>query len=144
MDTALTVGNNLPLVKTGLNKQNTIAKVILLLLGDIIGENDRSELREVEVSTFDNCRESGFMYRALNAKQDITFCVYEHRNSDQLIINGCKTENLKSYGAYSGGKWDNLAQFSYYDHYRLAEELERLLKSCVLGTFDESRVEEKE
>lgn len=141
MSNELTKGRDLPLVKTAIGTQETIAKVVMLLLGDLIGEGHGSDLKEVEVIPFENGRESGYMYRALHAQQDITFSVYEHRNSDKLVINGCKTEHVKSYGAYHGGKWDYLASFSYHEHYRLAEELERLLDSCMQGTFDESRVE---
>jgi hypothetical protein len=43
----------------------------------------------VMVSTFVNCRESGLSFLVQNKKDEwFTFCTYEHRNSDNIVING--------------------------------------------------------
>ena len=53
------------------------------------------EFKEIDigVGTFTNCRECGLTFRVWSKSLKghcFTFCVYEHRNSDQIIINGKK------------------------------------------------------
>lgn len=115
--------------------QETIAHTIYVLLGYILSDSEM----EVEVKKFDNCREYGFTFRAIGGKQDITFSVYEHRNSDQIIINGCMTEDVATFGAYNGSsKYDYLESFAYHEHYRVAEELAEKLLNSYKGKFDTS------
>lgn len=117
--------------------QDTIAEVVKLLLLDGVKFNDNLQGKILEIKPFDNCRESGYMYRVLGSKQDCTFCVYEHRNSDEIIINGCLTQDVKSYGAYGGSsKWDYLYRFSYDEYYAVAKRLGLLLEQCYLGVYN--------
>ncbi|QGJ95059.1 hypothetical protein SEA_REDWATTLEHOG_198 [Gordonia phage RedWattleHog] len=46
--------------------------------------------------TFYNCREYGVTYH----RRGWTFALYEHRNSDQIILNGCPDPEVQSYGPY--------------------------------------------
>lgn len=122
------------------SSNNLIAETILAFLKYNLSEDDGLQ---VEVGTFDNCREYGNTYRAIGAKQDYTFCVYEHRNSDQIYINGCLTEEIKPYGPYSGDdKWFYHAIFSYNQHYEVAQKLYEFLIDCKNGLFvDKSKVD---
>jgi len=43
---------------------------------------------DVYVGVFSNCRECGITFMCSKKSKDFTFCVYEHRNSDDIIING--------------------------------------------------------
>ena len=73
----------------------------------------------ITFGTFDNCREYG-MTVSINGW---TFCAYEHRNSDQICIEGCPTGKVQSYGPYAGeDKYDVLftAEWQQYHLVRLA------------------------
>ena len=121
---------------------NMIADVILSLLKDRISGSEHPIT--IEVGTFDNCREYGNTYRVVDAKQDYTFCVYEHRNSDNICINGCPTDEMKSYGPYSGGtKWDWYFSASYDEFYKVAAELHQMLIGCRDGVFVDKFKQEK-
>lgn len=82
-----------------LKEINDIIKQILLCE---ITTNTVLRDHELVIRTFNNCREYGYMYSIKNAIQPVVFSVYQHRNSDQLIINGCLEKDLQTYGAYSG------------------------------------------
>ena len=100
--------------------------------------DDQGIVLEIDVTTFDNCREYGYMYTLLNGKQKYSFIVYEHRNSDSVIINGCKTSEVKPYGAYKEGtKWDYIKDFHHYEFYEVAKSLCGYLVECFKGEFVE-------
>ena len=44
--------------------------------------------KDVTIGTFTNCRECGLTFRVFGKEKSFTWCVYEHRNSDEIIING--------------------------------------------------------
>lgn len=44
----------------------------------------------IGIGTFTNCRECGLTFMCDKGAKFFTFCVYEHRNSDDIIINGKK------------------------------------------------------
>jgi len=118
----------------GYYTNNMIADVILAMVKHRV-QNLGSDF-QVEVGTFDNCREYGKTYRVLGAKQDYTFCVYEHRNSDQICINGCPTGEVKPYGPYcNGSKYDYYFSANYDEHHRVAFELVEMLVQCKEGKF---------
>ncbi|OBG32386.1 hypothetical protein [Mycolicibacter heraklionensis] len=52
--------------------------------------------RRITFGTFDNCREYGLTFTA----GDWTFCCFEHRNSDQIMVEGCPTAEMKEWGPY--------------------------------------------
>ncbi len=96
---------------------------------------------EVAVGCFTNCREVGLTFTLIGAYGEdnkyqsmstdcFTFCVYEHRNSDEIIING-KSGYVSLNGdlPYGGEtKYDYLAAFSYNQHYEAAEKLKELIE----------------
>jgi hypothetical protein len=61
---------------------------------------------ELVFGTFDNCREYGITVTV----GGWTFSVYEHRNSDDIIVNGCPTADVQPFGPYAkdGDKYDVL------------------------------------
>lgn len=74
----------------------------------------RKELREYEIyiGCFTNCREVGLTLYVVEKNK--TFCIYEHRNSDEIIINGkdgciCLNGELP----YKGDKWDHYGSVSF-------------------------------
>lgn len=98
-----------------------------------------AENPSLEIGEFFNCREEGFTYSLLGGKQDMVFCVYEHRNSDQIIINGCKREDMAAYGPYNGdSKYSYLASFGYDEYHEAADKLVEFLLQAYKGEFDES------
>lgn len=126
-------------ITDNVSTQDTVAEVIRLLLLDTLKYSEVLGGKSLEVIPFDNCREFGYMYHIIGGKQDLTFSVYEHRNSDEIIINGCKTSNVKPYGAYNGGsKYSYLKNFSFDSHYQVAKQLKVYLEESFLGLFDES------
>lgn len=71
---------------------------------------DDPSIVDVEFGTFDNCREYGLTITA----GDWTFCAYEHRNSDEIHIEGCPTTDVKEWGPYGGSdKFDTLAHYRW-------------------------------
>ena len=127
-----------------IEQQQFIAVTVYQKLCYLVANDDETWEKDIqiEVSEFDNCREYGFQYRVLNGKQDVSFTVYEHRNSDNIIINGCKTEDVQPYGAYlkGGSKWDYLACFGYEEYNKVTDQLFKFLVQTYNGTFDESRL----
>ena len=93
---------------------------------------DNPDLKEIDVviGAFTNCRECGltFLVMGKDAKS-FTWCVYEHRNSDQIIING-KEGYITINGDLPYG-WDSkyqyIADFDYNQHYEVAEKLAKLI-----------------
>lgn len=68
----------------------------------------------VTFDVFDNGREHGV---TVSGPGGWTFCAYEHRNSDQVCVEGCPTNQMHSFGPYGGhDSWDVLATTSPADH----------------------------
>lgn len=124
-------------------RQDALAEIIkALVLKEISNELYELELETVEldIGTFDNCRESGYTYSIVGSKQDNVFCVYEHRNSDEICINGCAREDVKPYGPYSGEtRWDVLFKAGYEDYHPVAQQLAEWLIESYKGEFLQSR-----
>lgn len=87
-----------------------------------VGSRVSSRMGElVSYGTFDNCREHGITFQTpdsnLSLKDGWTFCVYEHRNSDEICVEGCPTSEVESYGPYGGeNKYDTLFSTRYMDY----------------------------
>ena len=72
----------------------------------------REEL--LDFGTFYNCREYGVTVTV----GGWMFAVYEHRNSDSIIIEGCPVGEVKEYGPYGGeDKYDTLFGAAYNGQY---------------------------
>ncbi len=89
---------------TGDDVQVTISRIVGALVLDALGPE------WVDFGTFDNCREYGLTFSVPGWQ----FCVYEHRNSDNICVQGCPADQVQPYGPYGGGgKWDVLARAQY-------------------------------
>lgn len=123
------------------SRQEVIKDVVLPLVQGELGyylSAAKSGTADLLLGEFDNCREWGYTYALSGAKQDIVFCVYEHRNSDQIVINGCLRKDVQSFGPYKqGDKYDVLAEFSYNQYSECAEQLATFLVQSYRGEFDE-------
>jgi len=64
---------------------NVSLKIFVLIKKD----KDLKKCR-ICVSCFQNGREMGLTFTNLDSNSEMTYCVYEHRNSDDIIINGKK------------------------------------------------------
>ena len=77
-----------------------------------------------EFGTFNNCREYGVTY----SRNGWTFAAYEHRNSDEIHIEGCPTDEMPAYGPYGGeGKYDTLTKDRPGAYYDVAMKLKHAL-----------------
>lgn len=75
---------------------------------------------ELVFGTFDNNREYGITVTV----SGWTFSVYEHRNSDDIIVNGCPTADVEPFGPYGGGdKYDVLHGSPWRDYEGAAKAL---------------------
>ncbi len=104
-------------------------KVALIVLECIRDSDDLKDI-EVGVGALMNCREQGLTFYAANKKHKyFTWCVYVHRNSDSIILNG-KAGLLSAAGElpYKGDKWECIASFSYDNHLACAENLIKEIK----------------
>lgn len=87
--------------------------------GDAFWESDA-----LEFGVFDCGREYGLTYTVA----DWTFCVYEHRNTDSLCIEGCPTDDMKPCGPYGGSdKYDVMFETGPEGEYRVYRALEAAL-----------------
>lgn len=107
---------------------------------EVADEFARLEIGGVSATAFDNHREYGIAYTTLTPNGDTrTFSVYEHRNTDSIIING-KT-NWAPAGAddrlpYSGeSKNDFFAEISNEDYKQAARVLSFFIKEAQSGTL---------
>lgn len=104
-------------------------------LAPILAENG---VTDVETSTFDNGREWGLVYTVKTPTGTHSFNVYEHRNSDNIIINGIANWDREEaeYGPYgSDSKYSYLWSGNDGENYEAARALTGLLKGAQDGTL---------
>lgn len=83
----------------------------------------------ITFGTFDNCREYGLTFTA----GDWTFCCFEHRNSDQIYVEGCPTAEMKEWGPYGcEDKW-SMMWWTSYEQYQIVT---RTLSAVLLAAMD--------
>ncbi len=114
--------------------------VVSQIITKILGQNDElndfleKQKNEIYVGALQNGREQGYTYSVVNPKtlKAFTWCTYEHRNSDAIIING--KEGFISDGLpYKGDSAHiYIARFESEEYAKaakkLAEEIIRFLK----------------
>ena len=113
----------------------------LIVLEHLRNNEELQRLCDISVGAFTNCREVGLTFAVLgyydvkgehitgSMNDAFTYCVYEHRNSDEIIING-KSGYVSMSGDLpynEGTKYDYLASFSYNKHYECAEKLANMI-----------------
>lgn len=85
------------------------------LLDAFYGEEDK-----LNFDTFYNCREYGLMVTV----GGWTFAAYEHRNSDNICIEGCPATDVQEVGPYAGeDKYDVLFSAAWKHEYDAAKAL---------------------
>ncbi len=82
----------------------------------------------LDFGTFYNCREYGMTVTV----GGWTFAVYEHRNTDDICIEGCPTAEVKDHGPYGGDdKYDVLHYARYNEHYESARFLNAIVEHVL-------------
>ncbi len=104
-----------------------------LIVLELLRNDEELEGVYISVGTFTNCRECGltFMVHSADYKQFFTFCIYEHRNSDSIIINGKPgMVSLNGDLPYAADdKYTYLAEFGYNHYYECAVKLREMIVS---------------
>lgn len=87
--------------------------------------------KDVTIGTFTNCRECGLTFKVSDKGNAFTWCVYEHRNSDEIIING--KEGYISFNGdlpYNGdSKYSYLYNFNHGEFSECADKLTEIINN---------------
>jgi hypothetical protein len=107
----------------------------------------------VTVKTLTNARECGLVFIVNGCIKDgkyecfkpFTFCTYEHRNSDNIIINGLEGyhDNNGSLPYKGKSKYEYIAEFSYNQVYEAAEALTKLIREYADTMYANVQAENK-
>jgi hypothetical protein len=107
-----------------------------LIVLEFLRNNEDLAHLNINVGTFTNCREVGLTFTLLSGTEDgqymgcesFTWSVYEHRNSDSIIING-KPGYISLSGdlPYKGDKYDYIHEAPYNGHLEIADHLAKLI-----------------
>lgn len=82
----------------------------------------------LDFGTFQNCREYGLTVTV----GGWTFCAYEHRNSDDICIEGCPTADVQEYGPYgSEDKHDVLFSARWKQYHEAADAMARITRHVL-------------
>lgn len=132
----------------------TLSKGLInsLIVLEFIRNNKELRNYDINVGTFTNCREVGLTfiisgYTDKNGKYHLikpfTYCIYEHRNSDEIIINGKEGYiSLNGDLPYNGdSKYSYIAAFEYNQHYECSFKLSELIKNHVTTCLDAEKKE---
>lgn len=105
-----------------------------------------SDIRNVEVSSFVNGREVGNVYTVYQPDGNTrSFSVYEHRNTDSIVINGLTNwnkDNVDEYGNTalpyaSNNKHSYFAEISFGDTKQAAGTLAYFMKEAQKGELED-------
>lgn len=93
-------------------------------------------VENVRTSSFNNCRENGLVYTVDSPNGDTrSFCVYEHRNSDVIVINGITNWDGHKLPYAGENKYEYFSGHSYDDREGAAEKLASYLSRAQKGTL---------
>lgn len=98
---------------------------------------EKADMRDVKATPFLNMREAGIAYTVQQPDGNTrTFSVYEHRNTDSIIING--TENWDGESLPYAGDSKNIffAEFAPDDRKQAADALVMFMKDAQNGELD--------
>lgn len=88
----------------------------------------------ISVSSFYNCREAGLVYSTMQPDGTLrSFCLYEHRNSDSIIINGCTDWDGTGLPYAGNSKNDFFAEFAPGSYRQAADALSFYLVEAARG-----------
>jgi len=101
----------------------------LIVLEHLRNNEDIKDIR-ISIGTFTNCRECGLTFAVFAENgETFTWCVYEHRNSDSIIING-KDGYITLNGDLpycSDNKWQYLGASGCGEHQATADKLANMI-----------------
>lgn len=121
--------------------QVAVGRESIRIADSVFGEqgvgNDFYREEGIEFGTFENCREYGLTVTTAGW----TFSAYEHRNSDNIIVNGCPTAEVHPYGPYApdGDKYDYLYATEWKSYHKAAKALNAML-ACVRNAEDPTTI----
>ena len=96
---------------------------------------------EINVDTFNNCRETGYVYKVYRKGKELYIWTFEHRNTDDII----KVVSFRSGSCNRNNMFDDEAYANGYQSYRynevkvVADDIARLLISFASGNNDDDR-----
>lgn len=106
---------------------------------ELKSEMNRVGIDGVSVTPFENGREWGNVYTVMTPDGNTkSFSVYEHRNTDSIIINGRDNWDGEELPYSSESKQDFFAEFSPDDRDRAAQALTFYLMESQRGTLESS------
>lgn len=112
-----------------------------LIVLEHLRNNENLKEIDIHVGAFTNCREVGLTFAVASTYKNgkyhgvtpFTWCIYEHRNSDEIIING--KEGYVSLNGDLPYKADSkhvyLQSFSYHEHMKAADKLAEFITHWV-------------
>jgi hypothetical protein len=114
-----------------------------LYLGTVFPERElkdsleKAGVENVSVSNFDNGREWGLAYTVMTPDGGSrSFSVYEHRNTDSIIINGKTNWDGKDLPYAADSKGQYFAEFAPGDRKQAADALAFFMKEAQKGELD--------
>jgi hypothetical protein len=100
-----------------------------------LGDEFYQEEDKLDFGTFENCREYGLTVTV----GGWTFAAYEHRNSDDICIEGTRTADVKPYGPYgTDDKYDVLFSARWKQYHEAATAISAIARH-VLANPDATR-----
>lgn len=121
-----------------LESENQLYLSIAFPDNELKKEMDRENISNVSVSTFENGREWGNAYTVMSPDGNTrTFSVYEHRNTDSIIINGKTNWNGTDLPYAADSKNLFYAEISGEERQRAAKTLAYFMKEAQNGTLND-------
>lgn len=129
-------------------------KKSLIILEIMRNDEEFNSKISLHIGTFTNCREVGLTYVLCGAYDDkneyyslnaFTWCTYEHRNSDEIIING--KEGFVSFNGdlpyMADNKYTCLGSFRYNEYEETADALIKMItEKANVGILERKTKEE--
>jgi hypothetical protein len=124
--------------------QQVLYNILIFPEKDLKPVLDRLGVENVQVKPLLNGRENGLVFTVKDAYgESRSFAIYEHRNTDSLIINGREnwdpTDKDDPLPYAGGSKNEFFAEFGPNEHKQLAETLGYFLKSAQKGELENDR-----
>ena len=127
-----------------LGQQLALALVLPSMIeGNLAFAAERSDGQEipVKVATFDNCRENGLVYSVMGPDDALrSFSVYEHRNTDSIIINGCTDWDGEGLPYAADSKHGFFAEFACHSYQQAADALSFYIVEAARGELANDQV----
>ena len=92
--------------------QGNIYEIDFLIKDELKLEKNETD---IYVGRYENCREQGYVVSLCYKRRRINYAIYEHRNSDELIVlkSNCKTTNTPNVDVMWKDKGENASKYNY-------------------------------